>query len=143
MSRIVKFFAAPDDESAATALKGGPDGVLESVVFGNFDAEMSAIEWENILTGRGVEELMEAGEPREVAGGDDGFLVFAISHPLTVVLSGAVDDHMAEAAARWVRARAEEREPIEIDVAEAILTDMAALARGAVEAGLTLYCWMA
>ncbi|WP_328400389.1 hypothetical protein OHS70_24125 [Streptomyces sp. NBC_00390] len=66
------------------------------------------------------------------------------AHPaLTVVLSGAVDDHMAEAAARWVRARAEEREPIEIDVAEAILTGLAALARGAVEAGLTLYCWMA
>ncbi|WP_405976303.1 hypothetical protein OG496_53760 [Streptomyces sp. NBC_00988] len=38
MSTIIKFFVAPDHDAAAV-VEVGPDGVFESLAFGNFDAE--------------------------------------------------------------------------------------------------------
>ncbi|MFB0619519.1 hypothetical protein [Streptomyces sp. AGS-58] len=39
MSIVIKFFVAPDAEAAAAVAEGGPDGVFESLTFGNFDVE--------------------------------------------------------------------------------------------------------
>ncbi|WP_370088398.1 hypothetical protein [Streptacidiphilus sp. MAP12-16] len=52
MSIVIKFFVAPDAEAAAAVAEGGPDGVFESLTFGNFDVEEALIEWEGIFTGR-------------------------------------------------------------------------------------------
>ncbi|WP_241672312.1 hypothetical protein [Streptomyces sp. IB2014 016-6] len=84
MSIIVKFFVAPDDTSAGLALRTGPGRAFES---GNFDPEEAVVEWECLLPGGSAKELVEAGEPRIVAGQDnDGCLVFAISPPMTTAL---------------------------------------------------------
>ncbi|MET9508726.1 hypothetical protein ABZX62_09665 [Streptomyces flavidovirens] len=71
MSIVVKFFAAPDDTSAALALPTGPGRAFESLSFGSFDPEEAVVEWECLLAGCRFEELVEAGEPRIVAGQDD------------------------------------------------------------------------
>lgn len=39
MSIVIKFFVAPDAEAAAAVTEGGPDGVLESLTFGNSQPE--------------------------------------------------------------------------------------------------------
>ncbi|MFC9398663.1 hypothetical protein ACFTWS_36800 [Streptomyces sp. NPDC057027] len=59
MSIVIKFFVAPDAEAAAAVAEGGPDGVFESLTFGNFDAEEALIEWEGIFTGRSFEEALD------------------------------------------------------------------------------------
>ncbi|MFF9337630.1 hypothetical protein [Streptomyces albogriseolus] len=71
MSVIVEFFAASDDVSAALALRAGPRRAFESLSFGNFDPEEAVVEWECLLAGGSFEELVDAGEPRLVAGQDD------------------------------------------------------------------------
>ncbi|MFE9138502.1 hypothetical protein [Streptomyces sp. NPDC007355] len=68
MSIIVRFFVAPDDTSAGLALQSGPGRAFESLSFGNFDPEEAVVEWECLLVGGSSWELIEAGEPRIVAG---------------------------------------------------------------------------
>ncbi|MGV9892759.1 hypothetical protein [Streptomyces sp. NPDC003395] len=89
MSIIVEFFAAPDDASAALVLQAGPRRAFESLSFGNFDPEEAVVEWECLLAGGSFEELVDAGEPRIVAGqSDDRCVVFAISPRLSAALAG-------------------------------------------------------
>ncbi|WP_308375980.1 hypothetical protein [Streptomyces sp. ISL-99] len=72
MSIVVKFFAAPDDTSAALALPTGPVRAFESLSFGNFDPEEAVVEWECLLAGGRFEELVEAhrhgDRPRDRGG---------------------------------------------------------------------------
>ncbi|MFI1979083.1 MULTISPECIES: hypothetical protein [Streptomyces] len=89
MGIIVKFFVAPDDTSASLALRTGPGRAFESLSFGNFDPEEAVLEWECLLAGGSFEELVEAGEPRIVAGFDGGCVVFAISPRLSAALTCA------------------------------------------------------
>ncbi|WP_411108763.1 hypothetical protein [Streptomyces sp. c-19] len=109
MSIIVKFFVAPDDTSASLALQSGPGPAFESLSFGNFDPEEAVLEWECLLAGGSFEELLEAGEPRIVAGQDnDGCVVFAISPRLSTALADAEHAGLRDVAASWIRLRAED-----------------------------------
>jgi hypothetical protein len=144
VSIIVEFFVAPDDASAALVLPTGPRRAFESLSFGNFDPEEAVVEWECLLTGWSLEELVEADEPRVVAGQDnDGCVVFAISPRLSAALAGAERSELQAVAASWVARRAEDGEVVDVEIAEAILGDLAALAGGARRRGRGVYCWVA
>ncbi|QDN74987.1 hypothetical protein FNV64_04370 [Streptomyces sp. S1A1-7] len=144
MSIIVKFFVAPDDTSAGLALKTGPGRASESLSFGNFDPEEAVVEWECLLVGGGFEELVEAGEPRVVAGQDnDGCVVFAISPRLTTALADAGHAMLSDVAASWTELRAEDGEVIDTEIAEAIVGDLAALVSSARRQNQSVYCWVA
>ncbi|MFF4078203.1 hypothetical protein ACFYZN_02220 [Streptomyces sp. NPDC001777] len=144
MSILVEFFVAPDDASAALVLPTGPRRAFESLSFGNFDPEEAVIEWECLLAGGSFEELVEAGEPRVVAGlDDDGCVVLALSPRLSAALAGAGPSGSRAVAAAWVARRAEDGEFIDVGVAEAILGDLSALAGDARHRGQGVYCWVA
>ncbi|MER5891929.1 hypothetical protein [Streptomyces sp. NPDC001876] len=144
MSIIVEFFAAPDDASAALALQTGPRRAFASLSFGNFDPEEAVVEWEQLLAGGNVEELFEAGEPRLVGGQDhDGCVVFAISPRLSAALVEADRSELKDAAVAWSSQRAEDGEFIDTEIAEVILSDLAALVSSARRQGQEVYCWVA
>ncbi|MDX3072643.1 hypothetical protein ACIP98_18795 [Streptomyces sp. NPDC088354] len=145
MSVIVRFFAAPDHQAAAAVVERGPEGVFESSYFGNFDPDEALVEWQGILTGRGFEELVAAGEPEVVAGPDDGEgpLLLAVSTALTEALAVAGPDRIAEAGRTRSLDRAADGEVIDPETAVLILGDLAALARGIGGRGHRLYCWTA
>ncbi|MDR6980751.1 hypothetical protein J2X68_007493 [Streptomyces sp. 3330] len=116
MSIIVRFFMAPDDTSAALTLRSGPGRACGSLSFGNFDPEEAVVEWECLLAGGSFEELAEAGEPRVVAGEDNGgCAVFAISPRLSTALMDAGGPELGEVAASWVQLRAQEHEIIDVE----------------------------
>ncbi|MFZ4153678.1 hypothetical protein [Streptomyces pseudogriseolus] len=143
MSVIVEFFAAPDDASAALALRTGPRTAYESLSFGNFDAEEAVVEWECLLSGGSFEELVEAGEPRPIAGQDDDErVVFALSPRLSAALAEAERSQLQHAAAAWSQRRAEDGEVIDTEIAEVILGDLAALVSSARRQGRDVYCWV-
>ncbi|GAA2974623.1 hypothetical protein [Streptomyces enissocaesilis] len=144
MSIIVEFFVAPDDASAALVLQTGPRRAFESLSFGNFDPEEVVVEWECLLAGGGFEELVEAGEPRIVAGqDDDGYVVFAISPRLSAALAEAERPELKDAAASWAAQRAEDGEGIDTEIAEVILSELAALVGSARRQGRGVFCWVA
>ncbi|MFF5157787.1 hypothetical protein ACFY3N_16295 [Streptomyces sp. NPDC000348] len=143
MSTIVEFFVAPDDASAAAALRAGPRRA-ESLSFGNFDPEEAVVEWECLLVGGGFEELVEAGEPCVVAGrDDDGCVVFALSPRLAAALADAERSRLRDVAVSWAAWRAEDGEDIGAEIAEVILGELAALAGHARSRGQGVYCWVA
>lgn len=146
VSVIVEFFVAPDDASAALVLQTGPRRAFESLSFGNFDPEEAVVEWECLLAGGGFEELVEAGEPRTVAGqgdDDDGCVVFAISPRLSGALAEVERPELKDAAVSWAAQRAEDGEVIDAEIAEVILSDLAALVGSARRQGQGVYCWVA
>ncbi|MFD3665750.1 hypothetical protein ACFWVF_34960 [Streptomyces sp. NPDC058659] len=144
MSIIVKFFVAPDDTSAGLSLQTGPGQAFESLSFGNFDPEEAVIEWECLMAGGSYEELVEAGEPRIVAGHDaDGCVVFAISPRLSAALANAEHSRLRDIAASWAQLRAEDGEVFDTEIADAIVGDLAALVSSARRQGQGVYCWVA
>lgn len=144
MSKLVEFFIAPDDVVAALALGDGPGRALESVSCGNFDPEEAVLEWECLFSGSSFEELVEADEPRVVAGQDnDGCVVFAVSDRLLSALSAAGEPQISEVAGLWSQLREQDGEAIGVDVAGEILGDLTRLARAAEGQGSGVYCWIA
>ncbi|MGW7342640.1 hypothetical protein [Streptomyces sp. NPDC054854] len=144
MSIIVKFFVAPDDTSADLALQSGPGRAFESLSLGNFDPEEAVVAWECLLAGGSFEELVEAGEPRIVAGQDnDGCVVFAISPRLSTALADATHSRLRDIAASWAQLRAEGGEFIDTEIAHAIVGDLAALVISARRQNQSVYCWVA
>ncbi|MFF3601716.1 hypothetical protein [Kitasatospora indigofera] len=145
MSIIVNFFVAPDHEAAAAVVGHGPEGVFETLVFGNFDASEAMIEWESIFTGRSFEELVDADEPVVIADLDDGDgpTVFVASEALRHALAAADGVSLAEVGKLWVNGLAAEGEEFDLDIATEILGDLARLARGIDGRGDSLYCWTA
>ncbi|MGW8995022.1 hypothetical protein ACWGRF_34515 [Streptomyces zhihengii] len=144
MSIIVKFFMAPNDTSASLALHSGPGQAFESLSFGNFDPEEAVLEWECLLAGGSFEELIEADEPRTVAGQDnDGPVVFALSPCLSAALADAEHARLRDVAASWTRLRAQDGEVIGTEIAEAIVGDLAALVSSARRQNQSVYCWAA
>ncbi len=102
------------------------------------------VEWECLLAGGNFEELVEAGEPRLVAGqDDDGCVVFAISPRLSAALAEAERSELKDAAVAWSLQRAEDGEDIGTEIAEVILGDLAALVSSARGQGQAVYCWVA
>lgn len=143
VSTIVEFFVAPDDASAALALRTGPRRA-ESLSFGNFDPQEAVVEWECLLVGGGSEELVEAGEPCIVAGrNDDGCVVFVVSPRLSAALADAERSQLRDVAVAWAAWRAEDGETIDTEIAEVILGDLAALVSNARCQGRGVYCWVA
>jgi hypothetical protein len=144
VSSIVEFFVAPDDTSAAGVLRHGPGQAFESLSSGNFDVEEAVVEWECLLAGGSFDELVDAGEPRFVAEQDDGgCVVFAISARLSAALAAAERSGLREAAVAWAEQRAEDGETVHAEIAEAILTGLAALAGSARRRNQGVYCWVA
>ncbi|MBM7439335.1 hypothetical protein [Streptomyces sp. HB132] len=144
MSIIVKFFVAPDDTSARLVLQARPGRAFESLSLGNFDPEEAVVEWECLLAGGSFEELVEAGEPRVVAGQDnDGCFVFAISPGLSTALADATHSRLSDVASSWAQLRAEDGEAIDAEIADAIVGDLAALVSSARHQKQGVYCWVA
>ncbi|MGW1762338.1 hypothetical protein [Streptomyces mirabilis] len=144
MSIVVKFFVAPDDTSAASALQTGPGRAFESLSLGNFDPEEAVVEWECLLAGGSFEELVEAGEPRIVAGqDDDGCVIFAVSPRLSAALAGAERPRLRDAAASWAAQRGQDGEVIDTAIADAIVGDLAVLVSSARRRSHGVYCWVA
>ncbi|MEV7520165.1 hypothetical protein [Streptomyces sp. NPDC091371] len=144
MSTIVKFFVAPDDASAALVVRTGPGRAVASLSFGNVDPEEAVVEWECLFGGGSFEELLEAGEPRIVAGGDDdACVVFALSDRLVRALAEGEPPRLHDVAVEWARQRAEDGQPIDAELAGEMLSGLGALAHGAGELGHGLYCWVA
>ncbi|MFJ8142841.1 hypothetical protein [Streptomyces sp. NPDC096013] len=144
MSITIEFFVAPDDASAALVLETGPRRTYESLSLGNFDPEEAVVEWECLFSGGSFEELVGAGEPRIVADqGDDGRIVFAISHRLSAALAEAERPELKDAAVAWSLQRAEGGEVIDTEIAFVILSDLAVLVSTARRLGQDVYCWVA
>jgi hypothetical protein len=143
VSVIIDFFAAPSHDAAAAVLHGGPGAALEPLEYGNFDVEESLLEWENILTGRRFRRLFTAGQPEVVAEEGDGSTVFAVSWTLQRALADADESRLVEAGRRWMAKRAADGQVLDEEVAVAILTDLAELARGLEGSGGRMYCWVA
>ncbi|MGI5142999.1 MULTISPECIES: hypothetical protein [unclassified Streptomyces] len=102
------------------------------------------IEWECLLAGGSFEELVEAGEHRLVGGrDDDGCVVFAISPRLSVALAEAQRSELKDAAVAWSMQRAKDGEVLDTEIAEVILSDLAALVSSARRQGQDVYCWVA
>lgn len=140
----MKFFVAPDDTSANLALQSGPGQAFESLSFGNFDPEEAVVQWECLLAGGSFEELVEAGEPRIIAGQDnDGCVVFAFSPRLTTALADAGRSRLRDVAASWAQLRAEDGEVIDTETADRMVGDLAGLVTSARRQNQSVYCWVA
>lgn len=102
------------------------------------------IEWECLLADGHFDALVDAGEPRFVAGQeDDGCVVFALSPRLSATLAEAEQPELERAATAWSRRRKEDGEIIDGEVAKSILSGLAALAGTARSRGEGVYCWVA
>ncbi|MGX1542245.1 hypothetical protein [Streptomyces adustus] len=145
MSIVIKFFVAPDHEAAAAVAEGGPDGVFESLTFGNFDVEEALIEWEGIFTGRSFEEVLDDDVPETVADPDDGEgpLVLAVSRTFRDALCTADEHRLAEVSRLWVAEQAADGKVFDPEIAVWILSGLADLARAVGGGDENLYCWVA
>ncbi|MFC4068545.1 hypothetical protein [Actinoplanes subglobosus] len=132
MSTIIRFFVAPDDDTAAAAREHGPGKGADTVTFGNFDVYLALEDWECILTGR---DLGDVQGPDVL--GDDGPMVLVVPSALTEALAGDVTG----VAARWSELQADEGETIDEELAAEIVAGVAALAVRARRIGSGLYCW--
>lgn len=100
--------------------------------------------WESALTGRNLDELLDAGEPETVADPDQGQgpAVLAASPALQKALADSDRSRLDHAARRWTEQQASEGTTMDQEVAEAILRSLARLARDT-RPGERLYCWTA
>ncbi|MET8575303.1 hypothetical protein [Streptomyces sp. NPDC005012] len=141
MSTVVDFFTAPDGTTAARALRTGLPAVQDAFSCGNLDPEEAVLGRQALLTGEAWEDLVEAGEPRELAEEHDGeHRVFAVSGVLVAPLASAEPPRLRDAASAWSRSSAEDGTPVDEGTALRMLGGVAALARAAVERGDGLYC---
>jgi hypothetical protein len=145
VSIIIRFFVAPSHQAAAAVVDGGPDGVFESLSYGNFDAEGAMIEWESIFTGRRFDELIAADEPEVIADPGDGGgpMLLAASKALRDALAAADQSRLVEVSRLWVQERAADGEVFDQEIATQILSDLARLAHGLRGRDHRLYCWTA
>lgn len=141
MSILIEFFIAPDDAAAATALDGGPEGRFTTVSdYGSFLVFQAMVEWESLLTGREISDLLDADEPRTVA--DDGGTVFAASPALQRALTTADEATLADLGRRWKQDPEGVAADFDPEMIDSLLQDLAELARTAGDQGYNLYCWM-
>ncbi|MEV7549978.1 hypothetical protein AB0N89_10170 [Amycolatopsis sp. NPDC089917] len=118
-----------------------PPGTFDRVTVGEYGPEVSAVEWESLFTGLGVQELSRAGEPHYVTRiENDGHYVFVVSERLQALLATADERQRDDVARRWSRLREADGEFIEEDEAVRHLAELASLARAASGNGERLYC---
>ncbi|MFE1837818.1 hypothetical protein [Streptomyces sviceus] len=107
-----------------------------------YDPEEAVVEWERLFAGVSFEQLVEADEPRLVADqADDGCFVLAISPRLSAALAEAERSELTDVAVAWSFQRAEDGEVTAPEIAEVILSDLAALVSSARRQGQNVYCW--
>ncbi len=144
MGIVVEFFTAPDDDSARSVLYAGPEASFPTLSdYGNFLAFQAVMEWENLLTGRELADLAEAGEPRVVAGQDGGVVIYVFSPVLQNLLAAANRAQVADLATRWIHEDESIGATLAPALARVLLQSLAEFARAAVDRKHTLYCWMA
>ncbi|MBE1580842.1 hypothetical protein ACFORH_26305 [Amycolatopsis roodepoortensis] len=144
MGVLFDYFAAPDDDAAATTidLVGGPDeasfptvalkGVDPFVQLGTLESLLTGVDYETVI-GRAIEP---------VAMADGGArLVVALTGELTAALSDADEARLNEVAEPWSRTEEFGGQADPADLAT-MLTGLAELARTATTRGDRLYCWV-
>ncbi|MET8411771.1 hypothetical protein ABZV34_27365 [Streptomyces sp. NPDC005195] len=138
MSNIVKFFVATND-GAIDSLRIGPDSSLDSITFGNFDAEEAILDWESRLSGVPFESLVESDLPEVVEESDEGALVLRLSESLVDSLGRASASQILDLASWW--ASEEKAGKIEPAIAAGILQGLVELIREERRSGMFVYCW--
>ncbi|GAA4610237.1 hypothetical protein BJY16_007742 [Actinoplanes octamycinicus] len=129
MSTIITFYTAANDDAAE---EPGPG--RDAVEYGNFDVFASLEEWESLLLNRSLDDV---DGPEQI--NDDEPLIFSFLPALTKALAAADRRTLDTVTRKWIAARAEEGEEIDPELARAILTDLAGLARSR----RRLYCQVA
>jgi len=145
VSRIISYFAAPDDASAAAALFDSvPESEFETLTCGNFDALAALLEWESILTGQDIAELETPDHPRVVAEheSDPAFCVFAASPEFQAALAAADRATLDDVAHRWVAEYGDRYWRVDPALFAVLLGELSDLVRSALAQDLSVYCWM-
>ncbi|MCB7137721.1 hypothetical protein [Cellulosimicrobium marinum] len=149
MSLVTDYFAAADDERAATVAVGGPEAVdpvavrrpFVSVRVASIDPFVALGTLTALLTDRPYAEVVR--HPRHgtlvASVGDEGPWVVSVSEELVSALAGAAPGLLDRVARRW--AGAEEVEGAEPGALAATLHALASLCVRADDTGERLYCW--
>ncbi|KFU76292.1 hypothetical protein SAMN04489729_4944 [Amycolatopsis lurida] len=144
MGVLFDYFAAPDNDAAATTidLVGGPDEAsFPTVALKGVDPFVQLGTLESLLTGVGYEAVIER-DLAPVAMADDGArLVVALTEGLSAALSDADEARLREVAEPWSRTEEFGGQADPADLAT-VLTGLAELARIATTRGDRLYCWI-
>lgn len=145
MSIIINYFTAPDDANAAEVLDDGPEAFFETMICGNFLADLAMADWEILLTGRSPEDYEQAEWPRIVNDDEprSSKQIFAASPELQAALAAADRERLTEAAHQWARQYSEDYGgDFKPDTVCEIFYELSDLARSANAQKHTLYCWM-
>jgi hypothetical protein len=145
MALLCDYFAAADDDAAATVLdlEAGPTSApgYTTVSLPGIEPMVTMLTLEELLTGRSEDDVTE--NPRQgdvIADGPDGSMVVAITADLQAGLVAADDEKLRQVAMDW--AGTEELDGSDPDFLTDALVDLADLARTATERGAALYCWL-
>jgi hypothetical protein len=145
MAILCDYFAAADDDAAATVLElaAGPTSAPghTTVSLPGIEPMVTMQTLEELLTGRSEDEVTE--NPRQgdiIADGPDGSMIVAITAELQAGLVAADDDRLRQVAIDW--AGTEELDGFDSDFLADALVDLADLARTAADRGDALYCWL-
>lgn len=172
MGLLTDYFVAPSDDDAAATIdrdsgpgrpappkpaprsglfrrrtQATPSGVSEvlypTVDGGGIEPSVQMGQLEALLTGRTIDEVLEANVPGDVIADRDGGqrVVVRLSDALTVALADASDAELAAVAEPWSRTDEFWGRADPSDLAQ-LLGDLAELARQARERGEALYCWI-
>ncbi|RSM66344.1 hypothetical protein DMH03_04295 [Amycolatopsis sp. WAC 01376] len=144
MGVLFDYFAAPDNETAATTLDlvGGPaEASLPTVALKGVDPLVQLGTLESLFTGVGYETIIER-DLGPIAMADGGTrLVVALTGELTAALSDADEARLREVAEPWSRTDEFGGQADPAELAD-LLTGLAELARTATTRGDRLYCWV-
>jgi hypothetical protein len=145
MGNLYDYFAAADDEAAASAfdLVGGPSaGGFDTVGLKGIEPVVQMGTLEELLTGRPYDEIIQ--DPRQ--GGDichredDGeHGVLSLTDSLAAALADADRQRLAEVAEPWSETE-EFWGDADPDILTDVLWELAELARRARDRGHRLYC---
>jgi hypothetical protein len=114
VSVIVEFFRGTPAQAAA-ALESGPEEGPRTFLCENVDVFDALIEWESLVSGTPVDELLESGSPPEIASDDGGSMALQVSEARAEWLAAATAPRIAWLAGAW-EARAEPRGRVAADV---------------------------
>ncbi|MDT3399629.1 hypothetical protein RKE29_23805 [Streptomyces sp. B1866] len=145
---LCDYFSAPDDATATGVLDepGGPDpSALDVLPLKGVDPVVVLPRLEAVLTGRTYDEV--SGLPRSgqllSSPEADGQFVVSVSDSLQEALAAAPPASLAEAAGPWSETEELRQSGVTAEAVLEALTQLAALAARAREAGRRLYCWWA
>ncbi|MGY6657087.1 hypothetical protein ACXIZN_33490 [Amycolatopsis sp. TRM77291] len=144
MGVLFDYFAAPDDDAAATTidLVGGPDEAsFPTVALKGVDPFVQLGTLESLLTGVDYEVVIEREIAPVTMAGEGTRLVVALTAELSAALADADEARLNEVAEPWSRTEEFGGQADPADLAT-MLTGLAELARNARTRGDRLYCWV-